>query len=158
MSGNKDGLLYWPKFSLEHSSTSFASWLELLNRGSLRAQSPLQLVLTSASCLQLSQTVREPVILFSTVHLLPLFFRLFTQMHLLIDGSVEGQYITFYFPIKIFSVHLGIFCCHWRILFIFYIFGYAEPLVRLFASVFVSLLGPYQLKLPHIFFWLFLLS
>ena len=34
------------------------------------------------------------VILFSTVHLLPLFFRLFTQVHLLIDGSVEGQYIT----------------------------------------------------------------
>ena len=33
------------------------------------------------------------VILFSNVHL-PLFFRLFTQVHLLIDGSVEGQYIT----------------------------------------------------------------
>ena len=32
------------------------------------------------------------VILFSNVHLLLLFFRLFT--HLLIDGSVEGQYIT----------------------------------------------------------------
>ena len=28
------------------------------------------------------------------VHLLPLFFRLFTQMHLLIDGSFKGQYIT----------------------------------------------------------------
>ena len=26
--------------------------------------------------------------------MLPLFFRLFTQVHLLIDGSVEGQYIT----------------------------------------------------------------
>ena len=34
------------------------------------------------------------VILFSNAHLLPLFFRLFTQVHLLIDGSVEGQYIT----------------------------------------------------------------
>ena len=40
MSGDKDGLLYWPKLSLDHSSTSFASWLGLLNRGSLRAQSP----------------------------------------------------------------------------------------------------------------------
>ena len=30
------------------------------------------------------------VILFSIAHLLPLFFRLFTQVHLLIDGSVEG--------------------------------------------------------------------
>ena len=34
------------------------------------------------------------VILFSNDHLLPLFFRLFTQLHLLIDTSVEGQYIT----------------------------------------------------------------
>ena len=34
------------------------------------------------------------VILLSNVHLLPLFFRLFTQVHLLIDSSVEGQYIT----------------------------------------------------------------
>ena len=41
MSGDKDGLLYWPKFFLDHNSTSFASWLGLLNRGSLRAQSPL---------------------------------------------------------------------------------------------------------------------
>ena len=34
------------------------------------------------------------VILLSNGHLLPLVFRLFTQVHLLIDGSVEGQYIT----------------------------------------------------------------
>ena len=34
------------------------------------------------------------LILFSIVHLLPQFFRLFTQMHLSIDSSVEGQYIT----------------------------------------------------------------
>ena len=34
------------------------------------------------------------VILFYNVHTLPLFFHLFTQVHLLIDGSVEGQYIT----------------------------------------------------------------
>ena len=34
------------------------------------------------------------VILLSYVHLLPLFLRLFTQMHLFIDGSVEGQSIT----------------------------------------------------------------
>ena len=41
MSGDKDGLLYWPKLFLNHSSTSFASWVWLLNRGSMRAQSPL---------------------------------------------------------------------------------------------------------------------
>ena len=41
MSGDKDRLLYWFKFSLDHSSTSFASWFGLLTRGSLRVQSPL---------------------------------------------------------------------------------------------------------------------
>ena len=39
--GDRDRLLYWPKFFLAHSSTSFSSWLGLLNRGSQRAQSPL---------------------------------------------------------------------------------------------------------------------
>ena len=34
------------------------------------------------------------VILWSNVHLLPQFFRLCTLVHLLIDGSDEGQYIT----------------------------------------------------------------
>ena len=96
MSGDKYGQLYWPKFFLDHSSTSFASWLGLLNRGSLRAQSR-----QSASWFSLRHLVSnwlEPsghlVILFSIVHLLPLFFCLFTQVYLLIDGSVEGQYIT----------------------------------------------------------------
>ena len=35
------------------------------------------------------------VILLFNAHLLPLFFCLFTQPHLLIDGLVEGQYITY---------------------------------------------------------------
>ena len=34
------------------------------------------------------------VIFLFNVHLLPLFFRLFIQVHLLTDSSVEGQYIT----------------------------------------------------------------
>ena len=34
------------------------------------------------------------VILLFNTYLLPLFFHLFTQVHLWIDGSVEGQYIT----------------------------------------------------------------
>ena len=95
MSGDKDGLLYWPKFFLYHSSTSFASWLGLLNRGSLRTQSPQ----SAAGYLRhpVSNWLKPPghlVILFSNVHLLPLFFHLFTQVHPLIDGLVEGQYIT----------------------------------------------------------------
>ena len=40
MSGDKDWLLYWPKFFLDHSSTSSSSWLGLLNCGSLRASKP----------------------------------------------------------------------------------------------------------------------
>ena len=96
MSGDKDGRLYWPKLFLDHSSTSFASWLGLLKLGSLRAQSPLS---GAGSHFGILSNWLEPprslVILFSTVHLLPLLFRLFKQVHLLIDGSVEGQYITF---------------------------------------------------------------
>ena len=41
MSGDKDGLLIDPSSSLDHSSTSFASWLWLLIRESLRGQFPL---------------------------------------------------------------------------------------------------------------------
>ena len=84
-----------PSSSLDHSSTSFASWLGLLNRGSLGAQSPLPAAGSHFGIL--SPTLEPPgylVILLSNVHLLPLFFRLFTQVHLLIDDSVEGQYIT----------------------------------------------------------------
>ena len=82
-----------PSSSLDHSSTSFASWLGLLTKG---------LKPTVCSWFSLRHPVSnwlEPpghlVILFSNTHLLPLFFRLFTPVHLLIDGSVEGQYITF---------------------------------------------------------------
>ena len=39
--GDRDRQLYWPMFSLDHSSTSSSSWQELLNRGSLSAQSSL---------------------------------------------------------------------------------------------------------------------
>ena len=53
-----------------------------------------KLIFTLASYLQLTQTVCVLVILLFKVHLLPLFFRLFSQVHLLIYGSVEGQYIT----------------------------------------------------------------
>ena len=44
--------------------------------------------------LQPTQAVCVLVILLFNAHLLPLFFRLFTQVHLLIDDSVEGQYIS----------------------------------------------------------------
>ena len=47
---------------------------------------------------------RHLVILFSHFHLLLLFFCLFTQVHLLIDGSVEGPYITI-IPFLFFRIH-----------------------------------------------------
>ena len=96
VSGDKDGLLFWPKLFLAHSSTSFSSWMGLLNRGSLKAQSPLSAAGSQFGILSPNDSNRPGnlVILLSDVHLLSLFFRLFTQVHLLIDVSVEGQYIT----------------------------------------------------------------
>ena len=46
------------------------------------------------SCLNWPTAADTLSIFFLNVHLLPLFFGLFTQVRLLIDGSVEGQYIT----------------------------------------------------------------
>ena len=40
------------------------------------------------------------IIIVFNVPLLPLFFRLLTQVHLLIDGSVEGQYITLLYDLS----------------------------------------------------------
>ena len=54
----------------------------------------LLLALTSATCPRLTLAVSVLVILLFNIHLLPLFFRLFIQVHLLIDGLVEGQYVT----------------------------------------------------------------
>ena len=85
-----------PSSSLNPSSTSFAYWLGLLNRGSLRAQSP-QSAASSHFGIQSPTDSNRPgtwLYYFSNAHPLPLFFRLFTQVHLLIDCSVEGQYIT----------------------------------------------------------------
>ena len=89
VSEDKDRLLYWP------SSTSFSSWLgcSTVGHGGPKPHC-LPLALNSASCPQLTQAICVLVILLFNVHLLPLFFRLFTQVLLLIDGSVEGQYVT----------------------------------------------------------------
>ena len=82
--------------SSDHSSTSSSSWLGLLNRGSLRDQSPLSAAGSQFGILSPTDSSRleHLVILLSHMHLLPLFFRFFTQVHLLIDGSVEDQYVT----------------------------------------------------------------
>ena len=64
-----------------------------------------KLILTQAFCLQLTQTVCALVILLFNTHLLPLFFRLFTQVHLLIDGSVKGQYIRYQCTLNLCYCH-----------------------------------------------------
>ena len=83
------------KFFFDHSSTSCSSLrgCSTVGHWGLKALS-LQAVLTLAFYLQLTRTVCALVILLFNAHMLPLFFHLFTQAHLLIDGSVEGQYIT----------------------------------------------------------------
>ena len=93
--GNGDRLLYWPKFfwPLQHFFLIMAwvaqPWV---------TEGPKPSVCRWLSLRHLVSNWLEPsghlVILLSNIHLLPLFFRLFTQVHLLIDGSVEGQYIT----------------------------------------------------------------
>ena len=93
---------YFDPSSSDHSSTSSSSWLGMLNHGSLMAQSPLSAAGSHTGILTPTNSnhLGHLVILLSYVHLLPLFFRLFTQVHLLIDGSVEGQYITFWAGIE----------------------------------------------------------
>ena len=89
MSGNKDGLLYCSKSSLDHSSTSFTSWL-----GWLKAQSPQYAASSHVGILSPTDSNRLGTWLYYFLTCIPLFFRFFTQVHLLSDGSVEGQYIT----------------------------------------------------------------
>ena len=94
--GDRDRLLYWPKFFLEtiaallpHLGCVAQPWV---------TEGPKLSVCRWSSLWHLVSNWLEPfahlVILLSNVHMLPLFFRLFTQAHLLTDGSVEGQYIT----------------------------------------------------------------
>ena len=82
-----------PSSPLDHSSISFSSWLGVAQpratEGWFSRWHPVSNWLEPSGHL---------VILLSNTHLLLLFFRLFTQVHLLIDGSVEGQYITILQP------------------------------------------------------------
>ena len=92
--GNENRLLYWPQVLLTIAALpSHLGW----SRSTVCHWGPkalcLLLALTSAFSLQLTLTICALVILLFNAYLLPLFFRLFTQVHFLIDGSVEGQYI-----------------------------------------------------------------
>ena len=95
--GDGDRLLYWPQVLLliiaAFNSRVAQPWVAEGPKPSV-----CKLILTPlAPCLQLTQAVCALVISLFNVHLLPLFFRLFSQVHLLIDVSVESQYITLFF-------------------------------------------------------------
>ena len=108
----------YPSSSLDHSSTSFASWLGLLNCGSLRAQSPQSASWFSLWHSSLNCPRRRPdtcLYYFLTFTS----FRLLAHVHLLIDGSVEGQYITFdqmslsfFLPLSLVNGKAGQFFSH----------------------------------------------
>ena len=86
--------------SSDHSSTSFASWLgcstvDHWGQQALSLQADSHAGILCPNWLQLQLELTQAVCdswlydcLSST------YFRLFTQVHLLIDGSVEGQYVT----------------------------------------------------------------
>ena len=102
---------YWPKVLLTIAALHFhLGWgCSIVGHWGPKALC-LPLALTSASCPQLTptptsmtQAVCILVIFLFDVHLLPLFFRLFTQVQLLIDGSVEGQYVTHGMPFQFSS-------------------------------------------------------
>ena len=85
--------------SSDHSSTSSSSWLGLLSCGSLRAQSPLsvtgsQFGILSPTDFNWLGPPWAPCYIIVSCPPASQFFRLFTQVHFLIDGSFEGQYIT----------------------------------------------------------------
>ena len=104
--GTGDRLLYSPQVLL----STIAAPLFHLGWGCLTVGhwGPQALCLDWFSLWHLVSNCLEPsvhlVISLFNVILLPLFFRLFTLGHLLIDGSVEGQYITIFFCIN--CVHL----------------------------------------------------
>ena len=98
MSGDQDGLLYWPKFFLSTIAALLphlcwgCSTVGHFGRKALSLQAGSHFGILSPTD---SNHPGHMVILFSTVRLLPLFFRFFTQVHLLIDGSVDAQYMIF---------------------------------------------------------------
>ena len=87
--------------SSDYSSTSFAFWLGSSTVGHWGPKALcLELVLTQASCPQLAPiptgTGIDPAVCGTWLYncLTSTCFCLFTQVHLLIDGLVEGQYVT----------------------------------------------------------------
>ena len=97
--------IYWP------SSTSFSSCLGCSTVGHSVCCCWLSIRHLVSNWLRLSVCL---VILLFNAHLLPLFFHLFTQVHLLIDGSVKGQYVTIWLLVNIYPTLLPLASCNIR--------------------------------------------
>ena len=98
--------------SSDHSSTSFSSWLGLLNRGSLRAQKPS--VCRWLSLWHIVSNWLEPprapgYIIVSRTPASAVLPLIYIEVHILIDGSVEGQYVTISIGFKIESLEFMLF-------------------------------------------------
>ena len=103
-----------PTPSLDHSRTSSTSWLGLLNRGLLKATAlSLQAGPHSGLPVPTNSTATGTCLYsFITPTCFCFFFCLFTQVHLLIDSSVKGQYTTLWtlsvkikFLLRIFNTY-----------------------------------------------------
>ena len=108
---------YWPKALLTIAAL-LSHYARLLNRGSLRAASPQFASWFSRWHLvpQLTPTPTgtDPSRLWHWLYLCLTYtcFRLFTLVHLLIDGSVEGQYVTW---VLVTAVHELFFYQIWSV-------------------------------------------
>ena len=91
-----DRLLYWPKFFSRPLQHFFLILVVVALLWVTEGPKPSVCRWLSLRHLVSNQLERSGhlVILLPNAHLLPLFFHLFTLEHLLIDGSVESQYIT----------------------------------------------------------------
>ena len=99
--GDGDRLLFWSKVLLStiaellpHLGSVAQPWVTEGPKPSVCRWFSIQHLVPNWLQHQLTQAVCVRVRFLFDVHLLPLFFRLFTLVHLLIDGSVESQYGT----------------------------------------------------------------
>ena len=98
--GRGQTAIYWPKFfwPQQHFFLILAGvaqpWVTEGPKPSVCRRLSHRHLLSNWLQIQLTQAVCVLVIFLFDTHLHLLFFRLFTQVNLLIDGSVEGQYVT----------------------------------------------------------------
>ena len=121
--GDGDRLLFWSKVLLSiaallsHLGWVAQPWVTEGPKPSVCRWLSIRHLVFNWLQLQLTQAVCVLVIFLFIVHLLQLFFRLFTQVHLLIDCSVESQYVTIFTRKWTFSIDGGFLDIHFSQLF-----------------------------------------